>query len=115
MFRWEIEMDIKADEFGIYDGRAIAQQLVATAAELILPYVRHDTERASRIMLSLLAGAGTILAKRATEAGGLQWAVHCDADIAGDDVPAAMQRHIEATKEITDALLERVGRESLSG
>lgn len=45
----DIELDVDADEFGIFDGRVIAQQLITEAIWLIAPYVNTDGEAASNL------------------------------------------------------------------
>ena len=101
------EVDIEADEFGICDGRVIAQELVTEALRLLLPYVNADGAAAGRIMHALVLGAAEIVQRDNNENGAPEWGIHYDEELVGSDLVQAMENHVEATKALTQALLER--------
>lgn len=105
MVNWTVE--VKADEFGIYDGRLIAQELIVEAIRLLLPYVDGNPALASRMMRTLTLGAATILEREINENKAQHWGVHFDNEIVAGDVQQAMKKHVEATKDLTTALLEK--------
>jgi hypothetical protein len=113
MVTWSI--DIKADEFGIYDGRVIAQEHIAEAIRLLLPYVDGKPGPAAEIMSALVNGAAIILQREIDVNKGQQWGVHYDDEIVRGDVEQALKKHVEATKDVTTALLEKADADPIKG
>jgi hypothetical protein len=113
MVTWSI--DIQADEFGIYDGRVIAQEHVAEAIRLLLAYVDGKPGPAAQIMSTLVYGAAIILQREIDENKGQQWGVHYDDEVVRGDVDQALKKHVEATRELTTALLEKADTDSEKG
>lgn len=89
----------------------IAQEHVAEAIRLLLPYVDGKPGPAAQIMSTLVHGAAITLQREIDENQGQQWGVHYDDEVVRGDVEQALKKHVEATRELTTALLERRGFE----
>lgn len=107
MFRVELDVDVEPDEHGIYDGRVIAQQMVHEAMLLMLPYADNDPGELASLMHALIYGATDMLGHGAAAESAMSWRIAFDDEVTGENPETAMRRHRDATRELTEALLER--------
>lgn len=108
MFKVEFDVDVDADEYGIFDGRQIALQMIYEALQLVLPYADNDPEKVANMMHALVNGGSKLLEKFIEEHGDMPWRIASDTEITGPDPLPAMRRHCLATQAYTDALIESV-------
>ncbi len=106
MFKVEFDVDVDADEHGIFDGRRIALQMIYEAVQLVLPYADNDGAKVAHMMHALVNGASTLVEEFREEHGHMPWRIASEPDITGPDPTAAMREHCLATQAYTDALIE---------
>jgi hypothetical protein len=93
-----------ADEFGIRDGRVVAQRLVTDAVRFILPYVRSDPGTARHIMEALCWTAFRAISEEIDREGDFAYSIGYDDEKLKDrDLWETFVEHAAATKDITEA------------
>lgn len=112
MFKVELDVDVDADEYGIFDGRQIALRMVYEALQLVLPYADNDPVKVANMMQALLNGASKSLEQFIEDHGDMPWRIASNTDITGPDPLPAMRSHCLATQAYTDALIESVESKS---
>jgi len=102
--RLELTFDVVPDELGVIDGRKLAQALISAAYQNVVPYVRGCPACADNLFSGIANQAIEELHVEGRKIGTLPGGLY-----RFGEVEDATERHIEAAKETTRALLEKAG------
>lgn len=103
----QFDYEAAPDEDGIYDGRALAREMIADAYKLLVPYGDGCRARVDDLFMALVNEEIAGIYAEAARSGHVPNVILGAGEGEGSNLDERMSRHKERTKSVTTMLLDK--------